>query len=203
MLGLILSALGLGGLGAAAFLYPPLGALILGAARTALAWLSRQSPATLLCIALALLLVVDHGALLMAHRHERKVEAQLGKCTAGRAADRQAYIKAQADAAAANKAQVAKVEQQQQKVTDDVEARYRADLARLRAERGKLQPANPAPQRPASGSGSSAPSPAPGGPGNQAVPLPPAELLRAQETELQLNALIDWVLQQASIDPNR
>jgi hypothetical protein len=35
------------------------------------------------------------------------------------------------------------------------------------------------------------------------VSLPADELLRAQETELQLNALIDWVLGQSSVDPNK
>jgi hypothetical protein len=156
----------------------------------------------MLCIALAVLLLVDHGALLMSHRHAAKVEAQLAKCTAGRASDRQAYVKAQADAAAQNKAQVAKVEQQQQKVTDDVEARYHSDLARLRAEQLR-QPANPAPQRAASSPASPAPGPATGGPGCEAMPLSGPDLLRAKETELQLNALIDWVLQQASVDPNK
>jgi hypothetical protein len=136
-------------------------------------------------------------------RHGAKLQTQLTKCSQGREADRTAYAKAQADAAAKNKVHVADVEAQQKRITDDVEARYRADLARLRAERGKLQPANPAPQRPAGKPGSSASGAAPSGPDPEAVPLPPDELLRAQETELQLNALIDWVLGQSSIDPNK
>jgi hypothetical protein len=157
-----------------------------------------------LCLAIAG--GVDH---VICHRHAAHVEKQLSDANAaltkernGRIADRQAYVKAQADAAAQNKAQVAKVEQQQQKVTDDVEARYHADLARLRAERLR-QPANPAPQRAASSPASPAPGPATGGPGCEAMPLSGPDLLRAKETELQLNALIDWVLQQASVDPNK
>jgi hypothetical protein len=121
---------------------------------------------------------------------------------AGRLADRTAYRNAQATAAAQNKAHVANVEAQQQRISDNVETRYRADLARLRAQRGIVQQANPAPQRPTSGTASPAPGTATGGPDPKAVPLPPAELLRAQETELQLNALIDWVLGQSAVDPN-
>jgi hypothetical protein len=49
-----------------------------------LTWLSRQSPATLLCIALAVLLLVDHGALLMSHRHAAKVEGQLKSAISAR-----------------------------------------------------------------------------------------------------------------------
>jgi hypothetical protein len=162
-----------------------------------LQWLSRRSLAEIGCIALACVIVVQHLALVGEKRHSAKLAHQVVQISASREADRRAYAKAQADAAAANKAQVAKIEQQQQKVTDDVEARYRADLARLR-----MQSANRAPSGAASDAGPSAPSSPASGPNGQAVPLPSAELLRAQETELQLNALIDWVLGQSSVDPN-
>jgi hypothetical protein len=47
-----------------------------------LGWLSRQSPATLLCAILCVALLIDHAALLMAHRHSAKVEKQLSASVA-------------------------------------------------------------------------------------------------------------------------
>lgn len=41
-----------------------------------LAWLSRRSLGEIVCLALGVALLIDHGALLMAHRHEAKVERQ-------------------------------------------------------------------------------------------------------------------------------
>jgi hypothetical protein len=161
----------------------------------AFSWLFRQSPATLLCLVLCLALAIDHIALLSAHRHIRKADAQLVKCSQGRAADKAAYAKAQADAAANNKAHVANIEAQQKEITDDVEARYRTDLARLRMSNAASQSAPSDPEI-------SAPGKAPCGPDGKALSLPGPELLQARETELQLNALIDWVSQQTQVDPN-
>jgi hypothetical protein len=42
-----------------------------------ISWLSRQSPATLLCLVLCLALAIDHIALLSAHRQNRKLERQV------------------------------------------------------------------------------------------------------------------------------
>jgi hypothetical protein len=118
-------------------------------------------------------------------------------------ADNASYRAAQKAAGEQNKAQVAKVEQQQQKVTDDVETRYRSNLARLRADNDRLRSQGTTPSGVADKPGSPTPGPASSGPGNQAVPLPSDELLHAREEELQLNALIDWVLQQAAVNPNQ
>jgi hypothetical protein len=142
---------------------------------------------------------VDH---VICHRHAAHVEKQLASASnalnkerKGRVADRAAYTKAQADAVANNKAHVANIEAQQKEITDDVEARYRADLARLRMS-------NAAPQSAPSDPEISAPGKAPCGPDGKALSLPGPELLQARETELQLNALIDWVNQQTEVDPN-
>jgi hypothetical protein len=43
----------------------------------AFSWLSRQSPATLMCLVLCLALAIDHIALLSAHRQNRKLERQV------------------------------------------------------------------------------------------------------------------------------
>jgi hypothetical protein len=156
-----------------------------------------------ICLALAAFALVQHFQLADA-RHDRDAwHKQFTSEHSARLADQTAYRNAQAAATAQNKAHVANVEAQQQRISDNVETRYRADLARLRAQRGIVQQANPAPQRPTGGTASPAPGTATSGPDPKAVPLPPAELLRAQETELQLNALIDWVLGQSAVDPNK
>jgi hypothetical protein len=174
-------------------------------------WLSRRSLAEIGCIVLGIACLVQTAriegfGIWPLHIDGLKAtlaatETALKNERDGRANDRLAYRKAQADSAAKNKVHVADVEAQQKRITDDVEARYRADLARLRAER--VQPANGPSQRAANGAGSSTAGPASSGPHPEAVSLPSDELLRAQETELQLNALIDWVLGQSSIDPNK
>jgi hypothetical protein len=202
MLGLILSALGLGGLGAAAFLYPPFGALLLTAARAAFSWLSRQSPATLLCLVLCLALAIDHIALLSAHRHIRKADAQLVKCSQGRAADKAAYAKAQNDAAAANLAHNAADKAERERITHDVSQSYEAELASLRADLAKRL-RQPAPQSASNGSGLPQVSPAPSEPdGGSRVSIPTSLYVRGAELELQLEKLQQWVAEQVKIDPN-
>jgi hypothetical protein len=171
-----------------------------GALKKLWAIVSHASFAQIVAGVLTIVIVAQHFELKRSRAEAAKWHRQYDGEHAGREADRNAYVKAQADAAAKNKAQIQQIEQQQQKVTDDVEARYRADHARLLA--GGVQPANPAPASPTSKPGAPTPGAAPGGPDGQAVPLSGPELLRAQETELQLNALIDWVLQQSQIDPN-
>lgn len=166
------------------------------------AWLCHRSFWQLMFGAALILAGWEYLSKLSEQRRVHKVEAQLIKAVAGRKADRAAYEAAEKAATSANLAQVHRVEQQQQKVTDDVETGYRSDLARLRADNDRLR-SHPAASGAPGKSGSSAPGPTSGGLGGQAVPLPDAELLQAQETELQLNALIDWVLQQSAIDPNK
>jgi len=172
-------------------------------------WLSRRSPGEIVAIALALALIVDHVALLAAHRHNAKLQTQLGNTVkalsgerAGRLADRRTYAKAQSDAAAANKIQVAKVEQQYQRNSDDERQAYLADRARLHAGgvRGQTPSAASGAAGPARPSAPSAA--ASGADGADKLPLPPEELLRAQEIELQLMHLQSWAEKQIAIDPN-
>lgn len=132
-------------------------------------------------------------------RHAHKVEAQLSKSEAARKADRDAYAKAQAQAAVANKAQVAKIEQQSRKVSDDERQAYLDDLARLRSLRLRQQAA----PRPANGAGSPAPSAPAAGADADGLPLPSADDVQAaSEIELRLMHLQDWVLKQIAVDPN-
>ena len=69
----IMSLISVTGLGALSFFFP---AQALGV----LSWVMRQRLSTLGCIVLLALLIIDHSAVLIAHRHSAKVEAQLVKC---------------------------------------------------------------------------------------------------------------------------
>jgi hypothetical protein len=151
-----------------------------------LSWLSRQSPATLLCIVLALLLVVDHGALLMAHRHERKVEGQVAKLKAADDAARAQAAKADAEITTLTK---------QLKDATDAQSRVIADDAR------SLRVSGPGKSRcaavpAASSNGASAAKPDAAGPS-----LPPADsaavpwdwlTTRAEEHDQLLNEVTAW-----------
>jgi len=111
---------------------------------------------------------------------------------AGRIADRAAYTQAQKDAAALNKAHVEAETKLREQVNEANGNSFIANRDRLRAQSG-------APKGSAGSAGvPQVPHPAPGTP-PEVVSLPAAELLRAQELELQLNALIDWVNQQNSV----
>ena len=112
-----------------------------------------------------------------------------------RIADRQSYERAQAQAKARNEATIKRVEHEQEAITDRVRSDYARDLDRLRRQ---------AAQRPAGGAQASPDGKAPGGAGEtDPVRLPPERLLRAQEIELRLKHLIDWVNRQSEVDPNR
>jgi len=167
----------------------------------AAAWKWLTHPLTHLIIAgLACIIVAQHFTLIGERRHSAKVELQLSKEHAGRLADRQAYTRAQADAAALNKVHVQQIETKQQKVTTDVETDYQRKLAALRSG---LRAQPPAAQGSANGAGSSKVPDASSGPDAEAgVPLSDSERLRAAENELQLDELITWIEQQTKIDPN-
>jgi hypothetical protein len=124
----------------------------------------------------------------------------------GRIADRGAYEQAQKDAAAANKAQVARVKAEQERITGNVEKSYEADLARLRAELGRRL----------SKSGTAAPQGAAGQPGASDLPnaapvaddptrlsIPSSLYVRGAELELQLERLQQWIDEQLKVDPNK
>ena len=121
-----------------------------------------------------------------------------------RLADRETYQRAQAEAEAKNKAQVQRIQQQQQEITENADNRYNADLARLRAELGRLLAqdgtAKGSPDKP----GASGLPNAAGQPGQTGtVCIPTRDYVSGAETELQLDALIQWVLGQSKVDPNK
>ena len=97
-----------------------------------------------------------------------------------------------------NEQQVQRIEKEQQEISDDIEAKYEADLARLRAELGKrLRPQSPSnPGSPQAGPDGKTP-----GTTDEAarVCIPTGDYVRGAETELQLDTLITWVEEQLKV----
>jgi hypothetical protein len=125
---------------------------------------------------------------------------------AGRITDRASYENAQKAAEAQNKAQIQRVETQQQRITNDADKRYQADLARLRAELGKRlqQGGTPATQGSAGNPGTpQVPDTAGKLNGPATVSIPTSLYVRGAELELQLERLQQWVAEQVKVDPNR
>ena len=175
--------------------------VLLGLARRALGFIGQLQPFQLVSLALALL-----SAFLWLNgvhsRHEAaKWKKLAGQCAELRKLDARNWQAAADAATAANKAQIAKVETRQATITKDVTDDYETRLAALRAA-DRLRANAKADRGRANGDRASAlPVAAPGADG-QAVPFSGSDLLLAQETELQLNALIDWNERQAAVDPN-
>jgi hypothetical protein len=133
-------------------------------------------------------------------RHAHKVENQLSKSIAARQADRDAYTKAQADAQAKNDAQIVRVKQKQQEITDATVSTLDARLQLIRSELSK----RPAPQSHPVGAQAGNPGSAPCIAFNSAwLCLSPAQRLSAAESEERHDELIDWNLQQSKVDPNQ
>lgn len=125
-------------------------------------------------------------------RHARKSDQRIVELTELRKSDRASYEAAQIQAEEKNKARVQQIEKQQESINEKARSDYARDLDRLRAQ-------SRTPQGSAGGSKApGVPQAAPGTP-PEVVSLPPAELLRAQELELRLNALIDWVNEQLNV----
>jgi hypothetical protein len=202
MLVWILGALGLtgGGIGIAALLGG--GPAMLLAAKWLLGWLKHATFLQVACVALAIALAVDHGALLVSHHETASWKKQFNAEHGARKADQDAYRKAQADAQALNQAQVSKAKLHQQEISNAIVARLNDDIARLRRElsQGGASAPQSHPVRPAAGN--------PGGPsaatpGEAGLCLSPEELLRAAENEERHDRLIDWVEEQSKLDPNK
>jgi hypothetical protein len=171
-----------------------------GALKSVIGWLSHRSFWQLVCMALALLLVVQTVRVKSEQRHASKVEAQLSKVVAAREADRRAYAKAQADAAQLNQKQIAHVKQQQQEITDATVSHL---SARLQLIAGELRRQSSAPQRPASGAPAGDPGQAPCRAIDPAwLCLSPEARVSAAESEERHDELIDWVIAQSKVDPN-
>jgi hypothetical protein len=151
----------------------------------------------LLCIALALFGAVQTLRLSIEKRHAHKVEAQLGKEIAAHKRDIDSYRQAQADAAAANKAQVAAIRQKQQEITDATVSRLNSRLELIRGELRK-----PAAQGSANSPGASDSGSAPCRAFDPAwLCVAPEERLRAAENEERHDELIDWTIQQSKVKP--
>lgn len=138
------------------------------------------------------------------HRHTVKVEAQLSQCTAARQHDAETYAKAQADAHAANLAQVAADKAQRERITHDVSQSYETELASLRADLARrLRPQPPTTESVAAAAGLPGVSAAPSGPDASArVSIPASLYVRGAELELQLERLQQWISKQAEVNPN-
>lgn len=134
-------------------------------------------------------------ALHMERRSHAKAKVRIAELVEMREADRKAYAAAQAEAAARNKAEVARITAKQEKVTHEIASDYQRQLAALRL-RSQAR-AN----RGATGStGVSGVPQAPGGADENGVPDPSCDLLCAQEIELRLLYLQRWVSQQVGVE---
>jgi len=142
-------------------------------------------------VALALMFRVQLG---LERRHSGHLTVRVNELTALRATDRASYVKAQADAADKNRAEVKAIEQRQEAITNDVQANLTDRLERLRRE---LRQGTAAPQGSTSSAGAS-----PNGKSGAGTPqatglcLEADQLLRAAENEERHDRLIDWVEQQ-------
>lgn len=138
---------------------------------------------------LAIALLIFIGLWKMEQNRAGRLSREVAELTQLRKSDRARYEAAQAEAERRNKETVKKIEERNEAITGRVRSDYQRDLDRLRsqANRGKT-----------SGPGvSSVPKATGGADGADQVRLPPEELLRAQEIELQLKHLRQWVLDQA------
>ena len=171
-----------------------------GALKKLWGWLCHRSFWQLMFGATLLLAGWEYLGKRSEQRHAHKVEAQLSKEIAAREADRAAYTKAQADAAAKNIAQVAHIKQAQQEITDATVSRLNS---RLELIRGELRRQDSAPQGAPGSTAAGDPGSAPQG---AACPscllITPEERLRGAEDEERHQELIDWVIQQSKVNPN-
>jgi hypothetical protein len=203
MLVWLLGALGItgGGIGIAALLGG--GPAMLMAAKWLLGWLKHATFLQVACVALAIALAVDHGALLVSHHQAASWKKQFNAEHDARKADQDAYRKAQADAQAKNLATVAKDKAERERITHDVSQSYEAELGRLRADLARRLHAGPsegAPGKP----GLPDVSEAPGGPdAGSRVSIPTSLYVHGAELELQLERLQQWVNEQLKVDPNK
>jgi FtsZ-interacting cell division protein ZipA len=134
---------------------------------------------------LAIALLIFIGLWKMEQNRAGKLANRVAELTELRKSDRARYEAAQAEAERRNKETVQKVEERNEAITDRVRSDYQRDLERLRlqANRGST-----------SGPGVSGVPKATGGvDGPDQVRLPPDQLLRAQEIELQLKHLMGWI----------
>jgi hypothetical protein len=139
------------------------------------------------------------GSLMLALKIERtqndKLKAQITACAEGRQADRTAYEAAQKAAAEKNKATVARIESEQERINDEVESNLTARLERLRRElRAQAAPGS------AGGTPTGPDGKTPGVVDGAPRMCPsPEELLRGAENEERHDQLITWIEKQLGV----
>jgi hypothetical protein len=132
-----------------------------------------------------------------AERRADRAEFHLRECQTGRQEDRRAYEQAQRDAAAKNRAEVQRIETEQERVTHEVTRDLHTRLERLRRElQQKAPPAGGNPKSPGAGPDGQS---RPGTDDKAGVCLAPEELLRGAENEERHDRLIDWVERQLGV----
>lgn len=125
-------------------------------------------------------------------RHAGKLSERVTQLTQLRAADRQSYEAAQAQAQAKNKADLERIKSQQERISDEVVFDYQRELADLR-----LRAQGRANQGSAGKPGiSGVPQTAPRADAD-GLQLSPDERLQAQEIELRLLFLQNWIVEQS------
>ena len=164
------------------------------------AWLGQLQPFQMLSLALGLL----SAFLWLQGAHSRHAAAKwkglAEQCAELRKGDRRHFEAAAKQAQADQAAQIVKVEAQQAQISTEVNHDYETQLAALRAA-NRLRASRPDPGRANGDRASPVPDSAPGTSG-EAVSRDQPDLQYTAEVELQLNALVDWVQRQTSIDPN-
>lgn len=143
---------------------------------------------------------------------ESKLDTRTAERDAEISAHRQtknAYRDAQAAAARLEAERITRVRAEQQEITDDVTQDYRRRLADARAAAERLRREALRARDGTAGTAGGIAMPAASDPASRADQAPDdrrlsiTERLIATEQALQLNALIDWVTRQNSVDPNR
>jgi hypothetical protein len=123
-------------------------------------------------------------------RGHAKAKERIVELVQLREADRRSYTAAQAEAKARNIAEVARIEQRQKEVTNEVVSDYQRQLAALR-----LRAQARANRSAAGGSRSPAIPAAPGGADEDGLRV--SERLQAEEIELRLMHLQNWIERQS------
>jgi hypothetical protein len=197
VIGYVISAIGLGGAAGLVWLLGP--AAVLSFTRNILSglgeWLSRRSLSELVCLSLVLFAALMFVLLKVEKRHSAKLQGQVvkiqfayNKCVKDRTHDFQLYQDAQDIADRNNKAEVQRIERNSQRITDEAQSAYardHAELIRLRREGNKGSAGSSSPSQDGSATQ--------GADGTSGLSLSPEEVLRAQELELRLRNLQQWV----------
>jgi predicted phage gp36 major capsid-like protein len=133
-------------------------------------------------------------ALNVERRGHAKARQRIVELTELRVSDRARYEAAQREAAEKNRANVARIEADQRRITHEVQSDLTARLERLRRELRANPQANPGP---AGGAGSpAAPVARPGAPQETRLCPSAEELLRGAENEERHDQLITWIERQ-------